>query len=223
MYFVVVTSFGQVSTPDQAMITCFSQGWHGSYATNCASVSTIKLVIAKYGLYKVFLQVDTSADKYVIILRNQHTIELTPAELTTMQGLDKFHFNLNINLDTVQAAKFMYAVMAKNKMIQHPNQYNSLTDAATERVGPFFNRHTVYELNEDTYQNLELLGIDTSKIHQIKSNDIQNYKDIIITSSKHSTYSSFGIYDEYGTPTANSDFSSIHGQFNETLNYILID
>lgn len=214
-------TFGQAPATRLSMITCFSQGHHGSGATNCASVSTIKLAITKYGIKVVFLKIDTLQANYIIHLRNGKQTELTQDEIATMENLNKFWYE--IESDTVKAAKFMYAVMAKNKFSDPEYHCKSLLKAATESSGLFGLGGTVYQLNEDTWDNLELLGMDTTKIQKINVTNIQNYPDIIITSSKHSVYASSGTYDEYGTPTPLALFSQEHREINQNMNYILID
>lgn len=213
-------AFGQAPAAHVSMITCFSQGHHGSDATNCASVSTIKLALTKYGIKGVFLKIDTLQGKLIIHLRNGKQTELTQDEIATMESLNKFWYE--VESDTVKAAKFMYAVMAKNKFTDPEYHCKSLVKAATEKTGFIFTS-TIYQLSEDTWDNLELLGLDTAKIQKINVANIQNYPDIIITSSKHSVYASSGTYDEYGTPTPLTQFSREHRAINQDMNYILID
>jgi len=222
-YLFLTSSIGFCQAPASHtnIITCFSQGHHGSGATNCASVSTIKLALTKYGIKGVFLKIDTLQDKFIIHLRNGKQTELSQDEIATMESLNKFW--CRVESDTVKAAKFMYAVMAKNKFTDPEYHCKSLLKAATERSGLFGLGGTIYQLSEDTWDNLELLGMDTTKIQKINAANIQNYPDIIITSSKHSAYVSSGTYDEYGTPRPLALFSQQHRDINENMNYILID
>jgi hypothetical protein len=217
------TFIGYSQTPavHTNMITCFSQGHAGSRATNCASISVIKLAIAKYGINGVFLRIETLPGKYVIHLRNGQQTDLSADELAVMDNLNKFYFVLDS--DTVKAARLMYAVMAKNKFLQHPENFRDLTAAASEKAGWLLHHYTIYQLVTDTWENFKLLGIDTSKIKKIDKSVAKNYPDNIITSLKHSAYASFGTYDEYGEPRSLPEFSDLHREQHKDLNYILLD
>ena len=138
-----------------------------------------------------------------------------------MDGLDKLFYTSGS--DTLKAAKFMYAVMAKNKFTDPSCHCTNLKGAATDLGGIWPFRSTIYQLEENTWKNILLLGLDTLKIKRIEATDVQNHPDIIITSFKHSVYASSGTYDEYGTPTPVSDFSGKHRAINQQENYILVD
>lgn len=221
LFFYGSVILGQTANVHSNMITCFSQGHAGSGATNCASISVIKLAIAKYGLNGVFIKIDTLPSKYVFHLRNGNKTELTATDISTMENLNKFHSTTES--DTVKAAKIMYAVMAKNKLQQSNGTFSDLSAAASEQGGWFLNRYMIYQLVTDTWENFKLLGLELLKIKKIDASEVQNFTDIIITSSRHSAYCSSGTYDDYGTPVPLSEFSGLHRQLNENMNYILLD
>ena len=205
--------------PDKSTITSFSQ----DSAANCASISVIKLAIAKYGVDGVFKKVDSLADRYRIQLLDDKIIELTKNEEAIMGKIDGFAKGNNEMIFT--KAKFIYAVMAKNKMKNYDTSCKKIEDAATRKDLSKPNK-IKWLLEPDTKTNLSYLGLE-NLYDSIKVAFINNYKSIIITNYYHSAYSSFGFYDEHGRVRKNCCFTWRHGHWlkplNTWMNYVLKD
>ncbi|MDN3584263.1 hypothetical protein [Mucilaginibacter flavus] len=205
--------------PDLGTITSFYQ----DTAANCASISVIKLAMAKYGGNGVFEKVDTLTDKYRIQFRDGKILELTKIEEAIIGKMDGFACGTKATI--YKKARFIYAAMAKNKMMTDTIKYKTIENAAFEiKIVWLLFKKKIFVLAEDTEKNLSYLGLENLWISKL-AGEVSNYPNIIITNSRHSAYSSFGFYDQYGKPIENSRFSGKHGGFpiNEKLNYILKD
>lgn len=198
-------SIDQTTISDSTMIKSFKQGiGRGFVVGNCASISVIKLAIKKYGLDNVLLHVDTLPERYFVELRDGKKIELTKQEEKQINEIDYFS---NPNDSAIyRQARFLYAVMAKNKYLENAGNYSDIVGSAKRRR---FLRGPVYLLG-DTEPNLRYLGLENN-YDTVDIANINTTSDIILTNYYHSAYSSRGLYDEYGGPTANSKFVSNHG------------
>lgn len=107
-----IQSSAQISPKDSLLVKSFYQG---ANAGNCASISVIKLAIAKYGADHVLKSIQYLPTGYSVQLQNDVVIMLSKMEEGTISHLDKFQ--LGTSCDILQKAKFMYAIMAKNKML----------------------------------------------------------------------------------------------------------
>jgi hypothetical protein len=197
---------------DTAIVASFRQGAAG----NCASVSVIKLAMTHYGIDHVFLRVDSLANSYAVYLRDGSQLDLTRVEYQTMLGLNKFL--LLQNPKAYHAAQFMYAVMAKKKYLL--GGHASITSAASYKK--WFTTH--YLLAQNTVDNIDYLGLKNS-FKVVDKSEITRHTQIIITSPKHSAYSSLGYYDEFGEAIPNENFTGHHGgkELNQRMHYVLID
>lgn len=189
------------------MMTSFHQGG----ATNCASISAIKLAIGKFGVNHVLKEVQTTQTGFHIILRDDAAIDLSTSEINRMSRLN--YFIAGSDKEVFEYAKFLYAVMAKRKM--QIKGIGKIERAATHKI--FY-----HQLSMDTEENLHFLGL-SNLVKKINRSDIESYDQIIITNCRHSVFSSKGIYDKFGTPTAVSLFEKNHGNspINLDDNYIL--
>ncbi len=194
-------------TASSIIMTSFHQGG----ATNCASISAIKLAIGKFGINNVLKEIKPTQTGFHVTLRDDSKFDLSASEIARMGKLN--YFIAGSNKEIFEYAQFLYAVMAKRKM--QINDLGSIQRAATHRI--FF-----HQLSMDTEENLHFLGL-SNFVKKINRADVENYDQIIITNSKHSVFSSKGIYDKFGTPTAVSLFEKNHGNspINLNDNYIL--
>lgn len=208
-----LTTFSQINEMD--LLKSFKQGGAG----NCASISVIKLAIAYYGIDKVFLNVEYLNNNYHILMRDSVVIDLSATELQTMESLNYFVSKDNERVYTY--AKFLYAAMAKRR--QNIEKFKSIERAATYYKWGWI-RTTNHLLEQDTEVNLEYLGLK-HVFKQINKKDIEKYEKIVVTSAKHSAFSTKGVYDEFGDPTPNNNFSKNHANapINENDNYLLVD
>ena len=207
--------------PDKSTITSFSQ----DSAANCASISVIKLAIAKYGVDGVFKKVDSLTDRYRIQLLDDKIIELTKNEEAIIGKIDGFAKGNNEMIFT--KAKFIYAVMAKNKMKNYDTSCKKIEDAASIVKKKSQKKDKIlFLLHEDTKTNLYYLGLE-NLYDSINAAFVNNYKSIIITNVYHSAYSSSGFYDEHGRVRKNCCFTWRHGHWlkplNTWMNYVLKD
>lgn len=208
-----VASFSQTSETE--IIKSFKQGGAG----NCASISVIKLAIAHYGIDHVFFNVEHKNNNYHILMRDSVIVDLSDTDLQTMESLN--YFVKKENESIYKYAKFLYAVMAKRR--KDTEKFKSIERAATYYKWGWI-KTTNHLLEQDTEVNLEYLGLKKS-FRKINKADIDQYAKIVITSGKHSAFSTKGSYDEYGDPTPNTDFAKNHANapINENYNYILKD
>ena len=209
LYFYLAFSFFTIysQTTSSNVLTSFHQG----EATNCASISAIKLAIAKFGINNVLEKTQKTEQGFHIILKDNSEIDISNLEISRMTELN--YFVLGSDKEIFEYAKFLYAVMAKRK--QEIYRLRTIQRAARYRI-------LYHQLSMDTEENLLFLGL-TNFIQKINKADILNYDQIIITNSKHSVFSSNGTYDKFGSPTSVSLFEKNHGNspINQNANYIL--
>lgn len=200
-----ISAYSQLAS--SRIITSFHQG----AATNCASISAIKLAIVRFGINNVLKEVKTTQTGFHIILKDTSEIDLSTSEVLRMNKLN--YFIAGTDKEIFEYAQFLYAVMAKRK--QQIKDLSTIQRAATYRI--FY-----HQLSMDTEENLHFLGL-RDLVRTINKADVENYDQIIITNSRHSVFSSKGIYDKFGTPTPVNLFKKNHGNspINLNDNYIL--
>lgn len=219
---------------DSLMVRCFSQANLQSheYAGNCASISVIKLAMRRYGRENVLLHVDSLETGYDVQLRDGTRFTLSKAELASMAGLDKFVPGTDPRF--CKSARFIYAVMAKNRLLMldpiwystakckldninwQPSSANSAKYKTVRDVACDMStgRHPAcqFELITDTKANFCLLGL-SGEVVTTTINPKQfatTTSGVIVTSERHSAYCGKGFYDEYGTMLSISEFRSQH-------------
>lgn len=200
--------------PDSVIVKAFWQGAEvpgagNTAVTNCASISVIKGAIQFFGLDSVVRSSYRNNAGYTVTLRSGKIIDITDDELASMRQIDGFMFTEADNPILVKA-RFYYAVMAKHKQLLNPGVYPSIESAASYRL------HGVRfcQLIADTKENIRLLGIEANCRNQLsfRVNPLQ-LQGIILTNKRHSAYSSFGRYDEYGNFISNDQFVPNHSGF----------
>lgn len=202
-----VCCYAYSQTDSSVIMTSFYQGG----ATNCASISAIKLAVGKFGINNVLKEVKTTPTGYHIILKDDSELDLSTSELSRMSKLN--YFIAGSDKEIFEYSQFLYAVMAKRKQLVY--RMGTIQRAATHRI--FY-----HQLSMDTEENLHFLGL-SGFVKKINRTDVENHDQIIITNSRHSVFSSKGIYDKFGTPTPVSLFEKNHGNspINLNDNYIL--
>ncbi|MEO6177052.1 MAG: hypothetical protein ABIP27_18000 [Flavobacterium circumlabens] len=208
LYLMFLASFWAYSqTSSSSILTSFHQG----AATNCASISAIKLAIGKFGINNVLKEIKTTQTGFHITLKDNSEIDLSTSEILRMSKLN--YFVVGSDKDIFDYAQFLYAVMASRKKQMYG--INTIQRAATHRI--FY-----HQLSMSTEENLDFLGL-RDFVKRINKTDVENYDQIIITNKRHSVFCSKGIYDKFGTPTSVSLFEENHGNspINLNDNYIL--
>ena len=205
----------QTTAPGLAMITCFSQAKATSAeaGANCASIAVIKLAMRKYGVHNLFTKNDLTDQTYHVTLRNGNEVVVTQQDLVEAKKYSLFEPRVPASgavSDTVEAAQFAYAVMAKRYQIE--NKLPTITEAVYHD-----RRHYI---EDDVAPNAGLLGVPVTERLLGKRENITELHDVIVTSFYHAAYGDAGRYDEYGTPTTYGSFLPLHaGQnaLNSTL------
>jgi hypothetical protein len=190
----------QLSHTDSVIIEAFKQSIGAGAAGNCASISVIKLAISNFGIDGIFKRIDSSANGYSVVLRNDKVITLSPQEVLAVSPYDRFDTGNNVPM--LNKAKFAYAVMAKNKQMMQPDKYSDIVSAVKDDQGNLL-------LFEDTEKNFELIGLGNLWV-KVDLAHINDFDKIIITNIKHSAYSSMGFFDQYGTIISNALFVRKH-------------
>jgi hypothetical protein len=196
------TSANNTTAEDNRIIESFAQSGEGR---NCASISVIKLAIRRYGLEHVFSKVDSSTTGFQVTLQDGKTVSLSRKELG---DVSKFaDFRLVKDVDTYKAAKFMYAVMAKNKFLTDndslPNTWPSLTSIVNQR-------NKYHLLDEDTDNNFTHLGLENNYVGELPIEDAYSKPSVIVASCYHSAFGGAGHYDEYGDVESTDNFARNH-------------
>ena len=202
---------------ETVLIESFKQGNAG----NCASISVIKLAIDKYGENGVLQKLDSTATDYLITLRDGTQLILTKEEWHSFTRNMLDQFVLLKNPAIFKEAKFLYAIMAKNKFLidnnAHPGTHISLADAAVlkdkrGRVVKSRQGNTTPLLAQDTGINFQYLGLG-KKCETLDLSLADTTPSIILTNIKHSAYGGMSYYDQEGKVCAISSFTTIHGDF----------
>ena len=190
----------QPAPQDLILIQAFSQANVVSkeVAGNCASIAVIKLAIGRYGADQVLEQVDTLATEYAVVLRDHKHLTLTKQEFISIDGLDRFVPQANPAI--YKTARFLYAVMAKNKLLLHP-EYSTVKAAAYDGGN--------YQLIPEAEANFTLLGLENS-YQALPTQAAYTQSGVVVASERHVAYGGNGYYDEYGTAVSDQYFRSNH-------------
>jgi len=87
LYIIFLACFCAYSQlPSSHIMTSFHQG----AATNCASISVIKLAIGRFGINNVLKELKTTQNGFHIILKDNSEIDLSTSEMLRMNKLNYF-------------------------------------------------------------------------------------------------------------------------------------
>jgi hypothetical protein len=191
-----------VTAEDKVLIEAFAQSGAGR---NCASISVIKRAIGRYGIANVFSKVDSSATGYSVLLRDGKSVTLTRAEAQTVGQFD--NFRLKNDAAIYRAARFIYAVMAKNKF----STDNASKPGTWPNMESVVNQGGKYHLLiASTEKNFALLGLGENYLYS-SANNAYSKPSVILVNRKHSAYGGMGYYDEYGRVVSAKRFARNHG------------